>query len=113
MPLRAGDLRTRLVIQEETRTSDGSGGFTKAWQSIDSGSVWAKVKLLSGGDTNEAEQTTSRRRYEVTIRRRSDVTAAMRLVRNGSQLLAITSVGDDDEEIAATVLFCEEVPGST
>jgi SPP1 family predicted phage head-tail adaptor len=109
MPLSAGELRTRITIEQESRANDGAGGHTKTWATA--ANAWAKKTYQSGGDTVEAEQTTSRRRFEYRIRSRTDVaiTAAMR-VRDGTMTLNIVAVATDDTDRAMTRLTCEEVP---
>lgn len=110
MPLRAGDLRTPLVLQDPIRTSNGSGGFTTTWQSV--ATVWAKVLLAGGGDRDEGAQRVSRRRYQITMRRRAGMSSGMRLVRHGAQLLEILSVDTDDDHREAMLVVAEEVPGA-
>lgn len=105
--LRAGELRHPIVIQTPTTTPNGSGGYTTAWAAL--ATVWAKRTQMPGaGDTAEADQTVSRRRYEYLVRRRSDVSAQMRVV-DGAVTSGITAVRDDDERPDALVLECLEV----
>lgn len=110
-PLHAGALRSRVTLQSPTRVANGSGGWTSTWADV--ATVWARVRQIAGaGDTEAADQTTSRRRYEVTIRRRSAVSATLRIVRN-AQLLEVRVVRDDDDQTDALVLECVEItPGS-
>jgi SPP1 family predicted phage head-tail adaptor len=106
--IRAGALRHQIALQAKTRTSDGQGGHTFAWATI--ATVWARVvpSQLSG-DSAEADQTVSRRAYEITIRRRAGVTSALRVLR-GSQVLEITAVLPSDDTPDALTLECREVP---
>jgi SPP1 family predicted phage head-tail adaptor len=106
--IRAGELRSRLTLQSKAETGDGQGGSTKAW--ADAGTVWGKkVPTDASGDTLEAGQTVSRRRYTLTIRRRAGVSSAMRLI-DGAQVLEILSVGDSDDFLDGLTLECREVP---
>lgn len=97
------------MLQDPVRTSNGSGGFTTTWQSV--ATVWAKVLLAGGGETSEPGQTVSRRRYQITMRRRTGVTSGMRFIRNGLQVLNILSIDTDDDNREALLVQCEEVPG--
>lgn len=109
MPLRAGQLNERVTFQESTDTRDGGGGVTLAWANLATApTVWASVRIVSGGEQVEARQTVAGRRYEVTIRRRTDLTSAMRVVR-GSDSLAILAIDDSREHPDAIVLTCEDV----
>ncbi|HEX6050026.1 MAG TPA: phage head closure protein [Gemmatimonadaceae bacterium] len=108
-PLRAGQLRTPLTVQQKVETPDGQGGSTFAWDTVAT-PVWAKwVPAAATGDTNEADQTVSRRQYTATIRRRSDITAAMRVNTSGVTY-DITAVLPSDDYPDALVLQCREVP---
>lgn len=109
MPLRAGQLNDRVTLQSSTTTDDGQGGAALTWANLATApTVWAAVRMVSGGDQADGAQTVSRRRYEVTIRRRDDVTSVMRVIR-GASTLAILSVNDDREEPDRIILLCEEV----
>lgn len=106
--IRAGDLRSRVTLQEKTEVGDGQGGTTKTW--ADTVTLWGKkVPTDTSGDALEAGQTVSRRRYTVTIRRRAGVTSAMRLVA-GAQVLEVLSVGESDDFLDGLALDCREVP---
>lgn len=111
MPLRSGDMPSRITVKEEVRTDDGQGNYTKTWGGTGhQWSIWAGKRYLSGGDTPEAEQDVSRRRFAYTTRRRSDVTftSAMRIV-DGTLNLAITSVTFDDRDLSAQTLIAVEL----
>ena len=106
--LRAGQLRTPLIVQRRTETPDGQGGSTFTWATL--ATVWARwVPATAAGDTSEADQTVSRRQYTATIRRRSDITAAMRVNTSGLTF-EILAVLPSDEYPDALVLQCREVP---
>jgi SPP1 family predicted phage head-tail adaptor len=107
-PLRAGQLRTPLIVQRRTETRDGRGGSTFTWATL--ATVWARwVPAAATGDTSEADQVVSRRQYIATIRRRSDITAAMRVNTSGVTF-EITAVLPSDDTPDALVLQCREVP---
>lgn len=107
-PLRAGQLRTPLIVQRRTETPDGQGGSTFTWATL--ATVWARwVPAAATGDTSEADQVVSRRQYIATIRRRSDITAAMRVNTSGVTY-DITAVLPSDDTPDALVLQCREVP---
>ena len=89
----AGDLRERVTIETATRTGDGAGGEVVSWTAL--ATVWANVQSLSGTEVTEAERAEARGQYNVTIRFRDDVTAAMRLQWRG-EVLNIRNVRDGD-----------------
>lgn len=104
--LQAGPLRSRITIEGAVEVSDNMGGTTSTWGAIVQ--VWAQRLFVSGGERNEAEQVVPREVPAFRVRRRTDITAAMR-VRDGSELFAITNVVKDDLDRSMMVLACEEV----
>lgn len=105
--MRAGTMRTRIELQEETRTPTPTGGATLVWTTV--ARPWARVRALSMQDRQRAEQLESVTTHEVALRYRADVTAARHRVRIGARILKIEGVGDVDERHRETVLQCREV----
>jgi SPP1 family predicted phage head-tail adaptor len=101
-----GELRSRVVVQSATRTTDAGGGFATTW--ADGASLWAKVEPLEGSELLRAQQLQARVTHRVTIRYRRGLTAASRL-RLGARVLDIQQVIDVDERHQFTELLCEEV----
>lgn len=103
-----GQLRHRIEIQRKTRgASDGAGGnVSETWSTLKK--VWAKYEPLSGREIAVADQIVHRQNCRFTIRRRTDVTAAMRIVYK-SRNFAVLGVRDiDDAGWRWTELTCEE-----
>lgn len=73
-----GLLDQRVTIQVKQSTPDGGGGYTETWSDV--ATVWAYVRPMSGAERTQAQQVEAPAMYRVTIRRRSDLTAAHRLV---------------------------------
>ncbi len=73
-------LDQRVRIEQPTTTSDGAGGQVVMWAEL--ATVYAEVVPVgtSLSERNVAEQLQARAGYRVTIRARTDVTAAMRLI---------------------------------
>lgn len=103
-----GDMRHRATLQQQVRTPDGGGGFTETWQDLATvPAVYADIVPLSGAEQLRHHQLASTVTHRITIRYRSDVTAAMRLS-SGGKIYNITSVTDKGGlgtllEIMATV----------
>lgn len=103
MPVAAGRLRTRVVIQTVTRPDDGGGGTAEVW--VDGPTVWAHIEPLRGVERYAAQQTTSRVSHRVTIRHRS-VTPQQR-IRVGERIFDVRGVlGPDVRD--HLILECEE-----
>lgn len=99
-----GQLDQRVTIQQESRVEDEAGGAVVTW--VDVATVWAEVKPLTGRERLHGQQLESPIDYRVTIRRRSDITAAMRLVWRGTPM-QIRAVPDPGPRAAYMTLDCE------
>ncbi len=77
-----GTLDQRVIIQREARTADDYGGAALAWVNV--ATVWASVRPLSGRERADFGEVEAPANYRFTIRRRGDVTAAMRITWNGA-----------------------------
>jgi len=74
-------MRERVTFEEETPTPDGGGGSTTAWGNISTTpTVWAEVKPVRGSEAVDTGHLASKQMYLVTIRHRTDITTAMRIV---------------------------------
>ena len=77
--MKAGQLKERVTLQQQGRTSNGQGGFTVGWSDVaDTPTFWARVIGLSGEESVSAAIERASMRWRVEIRRRTDVTAAHR-----------------------------------
>lgn len=79
MPLEAGKLRHRIKIERPVITQDqNTGAPITTWQEL--ATVWASIAPLSARDLIAAQAETSKIMGRITIRYRTDITDAMRLV---------------------------------
>ena len=88
-----GALRTRLTLEQASRTDDGGGGADISWQTVDE--VWAAVRVTGGGEGLEADAVAGRLSHEIVLRYRADVTPAMRF-RAGTRVYDIRAAFDPD-----------------
>lgn len=102
-----GALDTRVSLQQAVRIPDGGGGFAVSWAEV--AAVWIAVEVASGADAFGPDRPESRARYRVTLRRRNDVAAGMRLV-GSAHTLAIQAVLDDGPRPQFMTLLCEDAP---
>lgn len=98
-------MRERVTLQAPVRTADGAGGADVTWNDV--ATVWASVMALSGRERPAGERMEARRRLQVLIRYRSDVTAAMRLLWQG-RALDIRTMYDIDGKRHMLLIDCEE-----
>jgi SPP1 family predicted phage head-tail adaptor len=85
-------LNRRVALEAQTLNPDGGGGYSAGWNTV--ATVWAAVEPVSGADVFGPDASEARVRYRVTIRRRTDVFAGMR-VNDAGRLFAIRAVLDD------------------
>lgn len=78
-PLQAGNLRTRVRIEAETRSPNGQGGFTTAWTPIGA-PVFAEKIPMQGDEVLRETIVNATKKARFVIRFRTDVTPAHRLV---------------------------------
>jgi SPP1 family predicted phage head-tail adaptor len=88
-----GALRTRLTLQQASRTGDGGGGADISWQTLDE--VWAAVRVTGGGEGLAADGVSGRLTHEIVLRYRADVTPAMRF-RDGARVYDIRAAFDPE-----------------
>ncbi len=95
-------LRHRLTLQQEVKTPDGAGGYTRSWQDV--GDLWAEITAVSGKSIYGRErlyggQLQSEISHKIVIRYRSTVSTSMRLVFDGRifNIRAISNVNENDE----------------
>lgn len=91
--LGAGQLNRRVMLQRETRMSNGQGGYVKDW--TDAGEAAAQMIPLRGGEALEQSLLHSVQVWKVTIRFRPDVTTGWRLLFQGAPLNIQTCVDPD------------------
>ena len=75
--LQPSELSERVVIQENTITSDNQGGRASSWGTL--ATVWAHVRSATTREAIQARAVSSETKYVVTIRYRSDVTPKHRI----------------------------------
>lgn len=105
-----GRLDQRVTIQQESRATDDEGGAAVTW--VDVATVWASIRAKAeagGAEPNVGDRLQSATSFSVAIRRRSDVTASMRIVwvTNGSKVLNILSVNDEGPRAEFQFMNCE------
>ena len=105
MALQAGRLREQVTIQAESRTANGQGGFTTSWATV--ATVRAEVVGRSGSEAVKAGIERAVHQWQVTIRRRDDVTPQHRLQWKGRTLEIKSAMPDPRDRRDATLLVCE------
>lgn len=105
--MKAGALRTRVFIEQQSTTQDAVGQPVLIWTTL--ATVWAEVRYRRGLESIQADAMTSTVVARVRIRYRSDVHAGMR-VRYGGIVYNITAVLPDVNSKDFLDLTCEVAP---
>lgn len=95
-------LEQRVRIEQPVITSDGAGGQEVTWAEL--ATVYAEVVPVGSiaAERNVADQLQARAGYRVTIRVRTDVTAAMRIVWK-THTLQIIAIHERDQMLEMLV----------
>lgn len=104
--MRSGLLNRRVTIQKLAVGQDAIGQPVTTW--TDLATVWASVVYLQGLETIKGDADTSVKKASIRIRRRTDVTAAMRVLL-GATVFEIKAALPDEQDRERTDLACEVV----
>jgi SPP1 family predicted phage head-tail adaptor len=100
-----GAMRHRLTLEAPVEVPDLAGGVRRSWVAV--ATVWASIEPREARPSIFGDAPVNLATHRVTIRWRSDVTAANRLVA-GNRILAIRAISDPDERRSWLVLTVEE-----
>ncbi len=103
--LRSGDLNKQVDIQAQTKISDGLGGFTTSWTTLDT--IWAAIWDATSNERNQANATTLIISHRIRIRYRSIFKSSWRLKFN-NRYFVIVSVVNPGEKNEYLDLYCKE-----
>ena len=109
--IRAGDLRHRVAIQQQTQTPDGMGGEVLTWTSVTGlGSVPAAIWPLSSKEQLDAMKLESVITNKIRIRYRAGITSANRIL-FGSRIFNIKGapINYDERNKTLDLLVTEDV----
>ena len=104
-----GRLRQSITIQQPTRSADGLGGYTNAWNAISGMPVYALIEPYArkSGEKSFAGRLQHNVTHVITVRYLSTVTAEMR-VSFGSRVFQVHGFTNFEERNIWTRLLCEE-----
>lgn len=104
--MKAGALRTRVFIEQQTTTQDAVGQPVNTWTTL--ATVWAEIRYRRGMESIQADSMTSVVMVKIRIRYREDVTAGMR-VKSAGTTYNVTAVMPDAVTKDFLDLACEVV----
>ena len=103
--MRAGQLRHKVIIQENTPSRDGYGAEVESWS--DFATIWAAIEPIRGREFWESQQINAEVTARITIRYLSVVTPKMR-VKYGTRIFGIISVINPEERNRELQLMVKE-----
>ena len=106
--MRAGKLRHRITIQQNTPTQNSFGEMEPSWSAF--ATIWAAVEPLSGDERWTSDQFQSEVSHRIRIRRRVGITPLMRVSWQG-RLFDIQAVLEPESNRRELHLLCSEVQG--
>ncbi len=89
-----GALRTELVLEAVTDTSDGLGGQVESWSAV--AAIFAHLEPVAASEKFGAGQTLETVTHLVTMRQEQVVASGMRFTQGG-RIFDILTVHDPDE----------------
>ena len=101
MSARRGNMRQRIVLEQNSPTKDALGGEIPNWQSITPAPIWARVRPLRGRELVRAGARTAEFSHEITVDYRAailDVPRDRLRVLWGNKTLNVVSAQNTDEE---------------
>lgn len=101
----AGTLRERVTFERRSDDRDLQGGAHGAWRY--DGTAWAAIAPLAAGDERVADTLSALPRWRVTVRMRSGVDVASRIVWR-ERYLRVRAVEQDPRTPEQMVLITEE-----
>lgn len=93
VPVRAGDLRTRVTLQTQVRQPDGQGGWQVDWTPL--AEVWAGIWPRSASEALQHDRVAGTATHDIWLRYRADIKPEMRIVA-GARVFGILGVMDVD-----------------
>lgn len=103
--MKIGKLRHQITIQQNTRSSDGSGGYSYTWSTF--ATIWGSVSPPNARQRFFADRLEHNITHVVVIRYMSGITSDMRISHDG-RYLQIHGIRNPDERGISLELMCEE-----
>jgi len=103
--MRAGTLRQKVLIQQNTPSRDSYGAEVEAW--TDYAEVWASIEPARGREFWESQQVNAEVTGKIRIRYLEEVTPKMR-VKHGSRIFEIIAVINPEERNRELQLMVKE-----
>lgn len=105
-----GRMRDRITLKVPTETVDVFGNAIAGYDSITpTPTVYARVRQVGGGEYYRGRRLQQDTRYVIEIRRRDDLTHAVRVEYDSDELHVNTVWTDKERRPPITILECKQV----
>lgn len=106
--MRAGELKRRIRIQQQSSTQDDYGQQIESWSDVLV--CWAAIKAATSKEVYAASGFTSQITHKITIRfpRDIEIRSNMRIL-YGTRVFLIQAIPNPDEGIQQLALMCLEL----
>lgn len=101
-----GAMRERVTIYSQTQAVDDAGDITTTW--AQGATCWARMRPLSANQVELAGRDDAIRRYQMTVRYRTDITTNSRIVWRGRRF-DVTGATDETEQRQFLTVFLSEL----
>lgn len=105
--MRAGELKDRVSLQQQSTTQDAIGQPITTWTEVVK--LWANIRYQSGVEVIKADAPTSVSKVSIQIRKRAGVTSVMRVVDAAGVVYQILDVLPDMQHRDRINLPCQVV----
>lgn len=109
-PPRASQFTDRLKLLRKSQTSDGYGGTSAVWSSVET-DIAAAIKPMKGGEKIQAMRLTGTNPFEITLRANditNSITTTDRLQDQNDRIYEVNWIGKlDDRERYLTIQAIE------
>ena len=102
----AGKLDRRIVVQQRANDKDSSGQRSMLWSDVTA--MWARIEQLQGRELELAQAINAEITHRITVRYRSWITAAHRVIYQGRVMGIVAPPIDVDTEHVLLHLMCSE-----
>lgn len=105
-PANVGAMRERVAIYSQAQTVDEVGDITTTWTQV--ATCWARMEPLSANQVELAGRDDAIRRYQMTVRYRTDITTNSRITWRGRRF-DVQGVTDPTEQRVFLTVYLSEI----
>jgi SPP1 family predicted phage head-tail adaptor len=105
-PANVGQMRERVAIYSQAQAVDVVGDITTTWTQV--ATCWARMEPLSANQVELAGRDDATRRYQMTVRYRTDITTNSRIMWRGRRF-DVQGITDPTEQRVFLTVYLSEI----